>query len=216
MASVSIVGAGYVGLVTGACLADLGHMVTCIEIDPHRLGSLERGVIPIFEPGLEEVCRRNRVAGRLRFTEDYATAMTGAEFAFIAVNTPTAVDGSANTDAVFAAVRSLLPHARPGLVIVMKSAVPAGTGDAVAALAVAEGDITVEIVSNPEFLREGTAVSDFSGPTALWLAPSGRRRVTRSPGCYAALDAPVISAAGAQQSSPSMRRTPCWRRGSRL
>src|SRR3990172_200273 len=164
MSNVCIAGAGYVGLVTGACLAELGHTVVCLETDPRRSCALKRGELPIHEPGLSELVARQRQAGRLAFTEHYRQAVPASEFAFIAVNTPPSEDGQADPSFVFAAARSVLEHARPGLIIAIKSTVPVGTGDAIARLARRSGPAEVEVVSNPEFLRLGSAIQDFLGP----------------------------------------------------
>jgi UDPglucose 6-dehydrogenase len=131
MARVSILGAGYVGLVTGAGLAELGHDVVCVESAPDRLAVLEGGDIPIHEPGLSALIDRHRASRRLRFTGEYARAIPAAEFVFIAVNTPAGPDGAANTAHVFAAVGSMLEHGHAGQIIVT-STVPVGTGDAIA------------------------------------------------------------------------------------
>ena len=166
-ARIAVIGAGYVGLVTSACLANLGHAVTCVEIDPERLARLERGEVPIYEPGLDEIVTHNRLAGRLAFTADHAAAIQDAAFAFVAVNTPPGLDGQADTSFVFAAARAIIAHAAPGLVLVTKSTVPVGTGDTIARLAAAAGRADVEVVSNPEFLREGCAIADFMMPDRI-------------------------------------------------
>jgi len=192
MSNVCIAGAGYVGLVTGACLAELGHTVVCLETDPRRSCALNRGELPIHEPGLSALVARQRRAGRLTFTDHYGQAVPPAEFAFIAVHTPPSENGQADPSFVFAAVRSLLEHARPGLIIVVKSTVPVGTGDAIAQLARRSGPAGVEVVSNPEFLRLGSAIQDFLGPDRIVIGaadPVAGAAVAR---LYAALDAPVI------------------------
>ena len=128
MAQLAVVGAGYVGLVTAACLSEFGHQVTCIEVDEGRLSRLQAGDLPIHEPGLSELVSEHTRDGCLQFTSDYA-AIAAAEFVFIAVPTPSREDGSADTNYVLQAVASLTPHARPGSVIVIKSTVPVGTAD---------------------------------------------------------------------------------------
>ena len=191
MLTVSIIGAGYVGLVTGACLAELGNAVACVEIDPIRLRALERGELPIHEPGLSELVVRHRQTGRLRFTDDYATAIPDAAFVFIAVPTPSGPSGEANTDFVFSAVLSVLRYARPGLVIVTKSTVPVGTGDQIARLARSAG-VSAAVVANPEFLREGSAVQDFLQPDRIVVGADRHEAGVAVAQLYAALDAPVI------------------------
>lgn len=161
-----VVGAGYVGLVAGACFARLGHRVTCLEIDAGRLAKLRAGSVPIFEPGLDELIRDGRANGMLSFESDYASALDGAEFVFLAVNTPPGIDGHADTSFVFAAVRAMTPHISDGTVVVTKSTVPVGTGDRIEAALRAAGRRSV-VVANPEFLAEGTAVQDFFAPDRI-------------------------------------------------
>src|SRR5688500_3009604 len=120
MRKITVIGAGYVGLVTGSCLAELGHCVTCLEINPERLSSLRHGELPIYEPGLAELVATHTSNGRLRFSDDYEAVIPSSDFVFVAVNTPQKEDGSANTEYVFAAVRALLEYARPGLRLVVK------------------------------------------------------------------------------------------------
>ena len=192
MSNVCIAGAGYVGLVTGACLAELGHTVVCLETDPGRSCALKRGEIPIHEPGLSDLVACQRRAGRLGFTEHYRQAVPASEFAFIAVNTPPSEDGQADPSFVFAAARSVLEHARPGLVIAIKSTVPVGTGDAIAQLARRSGPAEVEVVSNPEFLRQGSAIRDFLRPNRIVIGAADPAAGAAVAELYAALDAPVI------------------------
>jgi UDPglucose 6-dehydrogenase len=166
---IGIVGTGYVGLVAGACFADIGHDVMCVDIDRMKIARLSGGGIPIFEPGLAELVRRNMVAGRLSFSDRIADAATGRSVVFLAVGTPTNPrDGSADLSHVFSAVNALLPHLAAGSVLVTKSTVPVGTGAEIAALvakAGREGEIST--ASNPEFLREGVAIRDFMEPDRI-------------------------------------------------
>jgi UDPglucose 6-dehydrogenase len=172
MKSIAVVGVGYVGLVTGTCLADLGNRVTCLDINQERIDNLKQGILPIYEPGLEEMVRRLVKAGRLMFTTDYAEAINGgagaepADFAFIAVGTPSAVDGAADLEYVRAAAQSIAEVMDHSLIIVNKSTVPVGTGDWMADIVKAgqKRPIPFNVVSNPEFLREGSAVYDFMNP----------------------------------------------------
>jgi len=162
---IAIVGAGYVGLVTGACLADFGHEITCVDSDAGRVAALQRGEIPIYEPGLKELVASNEAAGRLVFTGDLSAA-AGAEVVFLAVGTPSRRgDGHADLTHVHAAARALAQHLSGFTVVAIKSTVPVGTGDAVAAI-IAEANPTADfvVVSNPEFLREGAAIEDFKRP----------------------------------------------------
>ncbi len=135
MKNIAVIGVGYVGLVTGTCLADLGHRVVCLDVNEERIANLNKGIMPIYEPGLEEVVRRNVNAGRLAFTTSYAEAANGpgpdlaAEFVFIAVGTPSAVDGKADLDYVRRAAESIAEVMDHPLIVVNKSTVPVGTGD---------------------------------------------------------------------------------------
>jgi UDPglucose 6-dehydrogenase len=191
VADVAVVGAGYVGLVTGACLASLGHSVTGVEIDPHRLASLQRGEPPVREPGLDELVESALQARRLRFTSDYSDAASTSRFAFIAVNTPPGPGGEADTSFVFSAVDSIIQHAPPGLIIVVKSTVPIGTGDEVARLAARSGK-GIETVSNPEFLRQGSAVQDFLHPDRIVIGASSKEAAAEVAALYEELDAPIL------------------------
>jgi UDPglucose 6-dehydrogenase len=163
--NVTVVGTGYVGLVTGACLAHFGLDVTCVDVDEGKIARLKGGSIPIYEPGLEEVVHRNVNAGRLRFSTDVAGAMPEAEVVFLAVGTPPLPDGSADMRYVFDAVRIFSENHRGYQVVVTKSTVPVGTGAKIEAmLSERHPKESFAVVSNPEFLREGSAVSDFMNP----------------------------------------------------
>ncbi|TCD02039.1 UDP-glucose/GDP-mannose dehydrogenase family protein [Erythrobacteraceae bacterium CFH 75059] len=163
---IAMVGSGYVGLVTGACLAELGHEVVCVDRDGEKIARLQRGEIPIFEPGLGELVQKNEAAGRLTFTTALPAALEDARAVFIAVGTPSRNgDGHADMSFVHAVAREIGAHVQTDLVVVTKSTVPVGTGDHVARL-VEEGGTNhrVSVVSNPEFLREGAAIGDFMNP----------------------------------------------------
>ena len=164
-----IVGTGYVGLVTAACFAEMGNSVRCVDVNPVVVERLRGGSIPIFEPGLDELVRRNSAAGRLTFTTDMAEGMDDAQFAFITVGTPSRADGSCDLSFVEQVARQIGEHMNAPLVVVDKSTVPVGTADRVRALVgealAARGlDIPFDVVSNPEFLKEGDAVADFMKP----------------------------------------------------
>lgn len=194
MKNICVVGTGYVGLTTGVCFADLGHSVTCIEIDLHKLELLRSGKSPIFEPGLEELQERNMRAGRLRFTDDYAVGIPDAEFIFITVGTPMGEDGSADLTYVKAAARSIGQYLRSGSIIIDKSTVPVGTGDMVENIIAehAGPDVKFDVVSNPEFLREGSALSDFFKPDRIVLGAKNREAAQRVAALHETLGVPII------------------------
>jgi len=166
---ICVVGSGYVGLVTAACLAEVGHHVTGIDVDAGKVEMLNEGGIPIYEPGLESLVGRNRQQGRLRFTTDY-TVCAEAEAVFIAVGTPPGEDGSADLQYVMAASESAAAHVPDGCLLVVKSTVPVGTtdrvADAVSPIAEKRG-VRIDVAFNPEFLREGNAVDDFLKPDRI-------------------------------------------------
>ncbi|OXH86351.1 UDP-glucose 6-dehydrogenase, partial [Burkholderia multivorans] len=170
--NLTIIGSGYVGLVTGACLADIGHDVFCLDVDQAKIDVLNDGGVPIHEPGLKEVIARNRAAGRLRFSTDVEAAVAHGDVQFIAVGTPPDEDGSADLQYVLAAARNIGRYMKGFKVIVDKSTVPVGTAERVRA-AVAEelakrgDDSMFSVVSNPEFLKEGAAVDDFTRPDRI-------------------------------------------------
>ena len=169
---VSIFGTGYVGLVTGTCLAEVGHQVVCVDVDAAKVAGLRNGIIPIYEPGLEPMVKANHASGRLQFTTDAAEAIAHGEVVFIAVGTPPDEDGSADLKYVLAVPRTIGRHLQRPLVVVDKSTVPVGTADRVRAaiaaeLAAREAQVGFEVVSNPEFLKEGDAVADCMRPDRI-------------------------------------------------
>ena len=182
---VTIIGSGYVGLVTGACLAEQGNNVFCVDVDPKKIAILNSGGVPIYEPGLKEMIERNRAAGRLQFSTDIAASVAHGDIQFIAVGTPPDEDGSADLQYVVAAAHNIGRHMSTPKVIVDKSTVPVGTADKVSA-AIAE-ELTkrglsselCSVVSNPEFLKEGAAVEDFMRPDRIVIGtqntPAGLR-----------------------------------------
>jgi len=165
---IAMIGTGYVGLVSGACFADFGHRVTCVDKDAAKIERLNAGEMPIWEPGLEALVKSNVERGRLTFTTDVAASVTDAEAVFIAVGTPARRgDGHADLTYVFEAIRELAQFINPGTVVVTKSTVPVGTGDRIEAILKEEGVEGVSVASNPEFLREGAAIADFKHPDRI-------------------------------------------------
>jgi UDPglucose 6-dehydrogenase len=173
--NITIIGTGYVGLVTGACLADLGNHVFCLDLDQTKIDLLNSGGVPIYEPGLKEVIERNVEAGRLTFSTDVAASVAFGAVQFIAVGTPPDEDGSADLRYVLAAARNIGRHMSDFKVVVDKSTVPVGTADKVSAAIRAElaqrglSDLEFSVVSNPEFLKEGAAIEDFTRPDRIVL-----------------------------------------------
>jgi UDPglucose 6-dehydrogenase len=177
MARIAMVGSGYVGLVSGACFADFGHDVVCIDKDAAKIALLEKGVMPIFEPGLSDLVAKNVADGRLSFTTDLAKSVAGADAVFIAVGTPSRRgDGHADLTYVHAAAKEIAAALTGYAVVVTKSTVPVGTGDAVERIIrEARPDAQFAVASNPEFLREGAAISDFKRPDRIVIGSDDER-----------------------------------------
>ncbi|MGA0005619.1 MAG: UDP-glucose dehydrogenase family protein [Burkholderiaceae bacterium] len=187
---ISIVGTGYVGLVTGACLADAGNEALCLDLDPHKIQILESGGIPIHEPGLLDIVRKNVAAGRLKFTTSVETSVSFGLVQFIAVGTPPDEDGSADLQYVLAAARAIGQHMTSEKIVVDKSTVPVGTADKVReeiknALADRSESLAFHVVSNPEFLKEGAAVEDFQRPDRIVVGADHPRAVEVMRAIYA-------------------------------
>ena len=179
---VTVFGSGYVGLVTGACLAEVGNKVMCVDVDPAKIDLLNRGGVPIFEPGLTEMVQRNREAGRLRFTTDAKEGVDFGRIQFIAVGTPPDEDGSADLQYVLAVAQAIAEHMTDFKIVVDKSTVPVGTGDKVAGrirevLKKRGVDIDFDVVSNPEFLKEGAAIGDFMKPDRIVVGTENPRSI---------------------------------------
>jgi UDPglucose 6-dehydrogenase len=173
---IAMIGTGYVGLVSGACFADFGHKVTCVDKDSAKIESLNAGRMPIWEPGLEALVKSNEERGRLKFTTNLQEGIANAEAVFIAVGTPARRgDGHADLTFVFEAVRELAKVIRPGTVVVTKSTVPVGTGDEIERILREEGVTDVSVASNPEFLREGAAIADFKHPDRIVVGANDQR-----------------------------------------
>jgi len=193
MAKISVIGTGYVGLVTGVCFADLGNEVWCVEIDPHKVEMLRQGKPHFYEPGLEELINRNAAAGRLHFTMDYAEAIPDSDFIFICVGTPMSDSGAAELKYVRMAAEGVGAHMRGRAIIVNKSTVPIGTGDLVTEILSRHTDpANFAVVSNPEFLREGSAVTDVFSPDRIILGAVDRAAAEKVADLHAPLGAPVI------------------------
>jgi UDPglucose 6-dehydrogenase len=194
MKDLCVVGVGYVGLVTAAGFSDLGNRVVALDVNVERIQNLQNGVLPIFEPGLEEVVSRNVRAGRLRFTSSIAEALEKAEFVFIAVGTPEGVDGEADLQYVRAAAESIAQEMKHPLVVINKSTVPVGTGDWVAEIIRSHkpAPIAFAVVSCPEFLREGSALADFGNPARTVLGSMDRDAAARVAQLHIPLRAPIV------------------------
>lgn len=194
MKQICVVGVGYVGLVTAACFADLGNNVIALDINPEKIENLKSGIMPIYEPGLKEVVDRNKRAGRINFTTSYSEALKGTEFAFIAVGTPSGVDGEADLQYVEASARMIAETMTAPLVIINKSTVPVGTGDWVADIVRRHQAQAVPfaVVSCPEFLREGSAINDFMQPYRTVLGSLDREAAEKVAQLHLPLRAPIV------------------------
>ena len=193
MSKVAVIGAGYVGLTTAACLADLGNDVTVVDVDREKVEQLSKHQVPFYEPGMAELVKRNAESKRLRFTTSYADAIPGAEYAIIAVSTPEGEGGEADLSHVEAAAASIADHMTGPLVVVNKSTVPPLTGDMVSSvLQKRNTKHQAHVVSNPEFLREGSAIQDFMHPDRVVVGGHDRQAAEKVAKLYEALDAPIL------------------------
>ena len=189
-----VAGTGYVGLVTGACLSEVGHNVTCVDIDEKKVEIMKKGMSPIYEPGLDELLEKNYKAKRLDFTTDYKNAYKDADVVFIGVGTPERADGSANLDYVFQVCKQIAENAEKDCLVVVKSTVPIGTNDKVEAFLKENkvNDINIEVASNPEFLAQGTAVRDTlkASRIAIGVESKNAKKILRS--IYEPFNQPII------------------------
>ncbi|HHB90029.1 MAG TPA: UDP-glucose/GDP-mannose dehydrogenase family protein [Anaerolineae bacterium] len=194
MKNITVLGAGYVGLVTGASFADLGNKVIVLDIIEEKIKKLQRGDVPIYEPGLSEMILRNVEKKRLSFTTSYAEALKDAEFVFVAVGTPSGVDGEADLRYVRMAAESIAEHMDHPLIIINKSTVPVGTGDWVADIIKKKQKkpIPFWVVSNPEFLREGSAIADFMNPDRVVLGSQHPEAAQKVAELHRPLNAPIL------------------------
>src|SRR5215204_5658849 len=194
---IAVIGAGYVGLVTGACFAEFGVDVTCVDVDAEKIRQLEVGIMPIYEPGLEQLVTKNVQAGRLRFTTNVKPAVEQSLVIFLAVGTPPLPDGSPDLSFVEAAARSVAEHMNGYKVIVTKSTVPIGTGERLRKL-IRENQQSASgfgIVSNPEFLREGAAINDFMRPDRVLIGSADQEAIAIMRDLYRPLyliEAPIV------------------------
>ncbi|MDZ7843935.1 MAG: UDP-glucose/GDP-mannose dehydrogenase family protein [Anaerolineales bacterium] len=194
MKNICVVGVGYVGLITAASFADLGNKVAALDINEEKIKALKQGVMPIYEPGLKELVDRNASADRLCFTSSYQDGLEDAEYIFIAVGTPSGVDGEADLQYVAAAARSIADHLQEGQIIINKSTVPVGTGDWVADI-IKEHNPQVPdfaVVSCPEFLREGSAISDFMDPHRIVVGSLDEEAADKVAQLHLPLRAPIV------------------------
>ncbi|HEY98260.1 MAG TPA: UDP-glucose/GDP-mannose dehydrogenase family protein [Dehalococcoidia bacterium] len=195
MSNISVIGAGYVGLSTAACFAELGHNITLIEIDPEKLTALKNGLMPISEPGLNEMWQRNKQEDRINVTNNHMDGLLGAEFAFIAVGTPAASNGKPDLKWVRLAAKNIAEAASGPMVIVIKSTVPIGTAEIIDRI-VSYNDRnghSLPVVSNPEFLREGAAIYDFMHPSRVVIGSSSQEAIDVVSKLYKPLDSPIIT-----------------------
>ncbi len=196
MSKICVIGTGYVGLVTGTCFADLGNEVTCLDIDQERITNLLNGIMPIYEPGLEQLVKQNVIANRLAFTTDYNLALKGAEYAFIAVGTPSGNDGEADLRYVRTVAEAIADTVADEILVINKSTVPVGTGDWVADVITRRRDgkpLKFSVVSNPEFLREGSAINDFMNPDRVVLGSEDREAANRVAQLYQPLRCTIMT-----------------------
>ena len=192
---IAVIGTGYVGLVTATCLAESGNDVIGIDKDSSKIARLDDGELPIYEPGLLELVQRNMREGRLRFTTDLASGIAPAQIIFIAVGTPQATDGAADLSNVWAVADAVAAALNGPKIIVTKSTMPVGSGDLVSSIIsqhLAHAEITFSVVSNPEFLAQGTAVADCQRPDRIVLGSSNHEAASRVADLYLPLRAPII------------------------
>lgn len=189
-----VAGTGYVGLVTGACLSEMGHTVTCVDIDEKKIDMMKQGISPIYEPGLDELLKKNHKAGRLDFTIDYKNAYKKADLVFIGVGTPEREDGSANLDYVFEVCSQIADNIEKDCIVVVKSTVPIGTNDRVEEFLRenVKNDVHIEVASNPEFLSQGTAVNDtlHASRIVIGVESKGAEKILRE--VYERYNQPIV------------------------
>lgn len=192
--NITVIGTGYVGLVSGACLADLGHNVICVDIDEQKIERLKEGILPIYEQGLESLVKRNTREGRLVFTTDLAESVQKTQIIFVCVGTPSLPSGEADLSYIEMAFRQIVSNANDYKLIVQKSTVPVQTAERLLAISIKDlpGNGEIEIISNPEFLREGRAVSDFMNPDRIVIGSASNRAAGLMAVLYGPLNAPIV------------------------
>jgi UDPglucose 6-dehydrogenase len=194
MSKICVIGTGYVGLVTGTCFADLGNQVTCLDVNADRIENIKKGIMPIYEPGLEQLVAQNLRAGRLKVTTDPGEGLNEAEFAFIAVGTPSGSDGEADLQYVRSAAETIADCVDHPIIVINKSTVPVGTGDWVNEIIKKRRGgkpLQYSVVSNPEFLREGSAILDFMNPDRVVLGSTDRTAAHHVAQLYLTLRCPI-------------------------
>ena len=189
-----VAGTGYVGLVTGACLSEVGHNVTCVDIDENKVEMMKKGISPIYEPGLDELLKRNHDEGRLNFTTDYKSAYRDADIVFIGVGTPERVDGSANLDYVFSVCQQIAENIEKDCLVVVKSTVPIGTNDKVEEFLREHlvNMVHIEVASNPEFLSQGTAVKDTLHASRIVIGVESKEAEAKLRDVYERFGQPIV------------------------
>ena len=189
-----VAGTGYVGLVTGACLSEIGHKVTCVDIDENKVTMMKKGISPIYEPGLDELLKRNYEEGRLDFTTDYKNAYKDANIVFIGVGTPEREDGSANLDYVFKVCEQIAESVENNCLVVVKSTVPIGTNDRVEEFLKehVKAGIHIEVASNPEFLAQGTAVKDTLYASRIVIGVESKEAEEKLRYVYEGFNQPIV------------------------
>ena len=192
--NIVVAGTGYVGLVTGACLSEVGHTVTCVDIDERKVEIMKQGISPIYEPGLDELLQRNYSEGRLYFTTDYADAYKNADIVFIGVGTPERADGSANLDYVFGVCKQIAENVTKDCLVVVKSTVPIGTNDRIEEFLKENvvNNVKIEVASNPEFLAQGTAVVDTLHASRIVIGVESRKSEEKLRYVYERFNQPIV------------------------
>ncbi|MBD8845730.1 MULTISPECIES: UDP-glucose dehydrogenase family protein [Priestia] len=191
---ISVIGTGYVGLVTGVCLSEIGHFVTCIDIDEKKVNMMKQGISPIYEPGLEDLMKKNIKDGRLNFSSDHKSSFVNSDVIYIAVGTPQKMSGAADLSYIEEAAKSIAYHITSDTVVVTKSTVPVGTNDYIKDIIInnLSNDVKVSIVSNPEFLREGSAVNDTFNGDRIVIGTDNKYVADFMEDIYKNLDIPVF------------------------